>query len=116
MSIKSFNRLDKVSKFLHKEISYIILNFIRDPKIYKITNILDVVVSKDFSYAKIFVSFINIKKNYIKYHLQALNNASKYIRKILSDKINFRIVPSLTFIYDKSCIEGFKIDKLLKNI
>lgn len=48
--------------------------------------------------------------------LEALNNASGFIRKMLADRIEIRHIPELTFIYDESIEYGKRIEQIIENI
>jgi ribosome-binding factor A len=113
---KSFNRLNRISAEIKKEISFIIQKYINDPRIDRFSTIMDVIISKDFSHAKIFISYSE-KNNSLKiFSLKALNNASGYMRFLLSKRLNLRIIPKITFLYDFSSINGQKISNLLRNL
>lgn len=113
---KNFYKSDRISKEIKKKISYIIQQNVNDPRINKFSTVLDVVISKDCAYAKIFISFYNENENLIKNSLKILNNASNYIRFLLGKKLNLRIIPKLIFLRDCSFLEGEKISNLLKKI
>ncbi|CAL4322069.1 30S ribosome-binding factor [Buchnera aphidicola (Chaetosiphella stipae setosa)] len=111
---KNFHRSNRISEEIKKEISLIIQKFIDDPRINRFSTISDVILSKDYSYAKVFISYPE-KKKFIKiFSLRFLNNASGYIRFLLSKKLNLRIIPKIKFFYDFSFINGKKISNLLR--
>jgi len=69
-------------------------------------------VSKDLSFAKIWVSAVNDIDGLVKeFQLQA-----KDIRMVLSKRIVARRVPSLYFVADKTEEKAERIDKLLEEI
>ncbi|QGZ97687.1 30S ribosome-binding factor RbfA [Mycoplasma sp. NEAQ87857] len=74
--------------------------------------VMDVKLSADLSYLKVYV---NLYGNTTK-GLQALNNASGYVRKVLSKSLNWRKVPQITFYLDEVSANGLKIDQILKQI
>ncbi|QCI27245.1 30S ribosome-binding factor RbfA [Buchnera aphidicola] len=121
---KSFHRSIRISEELKKEISYILKNKLRDPRIHSFITVSEVKVSKDLSYAKIFINDMedikflkkNILKNNVKNIISILQNASGYIRRILCKKIILRKIPILFFYSDNSLIKGIKISNLIKNI
>ncbi|WP_343155035.1 30S ribosome-binding factor RbfA [Buchnera aphidicola (Kurisakia onigurumii)] len=115
------NRSFRVSNELKKEISCILKQSIRDPRLDCLITISEIDVSKDLSYAKVFVTFIqdNINeyedKKKIKEILKILKNASGYIRFLISKRLNMRIIPFLSFYYDDSFFKGYKISKIIDN-
>ncbi|VEU75902.1 30S ribosome-binding factor RbfA [Mycoplasmopsis columboralis] len=74
--------------------------------------VIDARLSSDLSYLKVFVSLGgNTKKG-----LDALNNASGYVRSILAKSLSWRKVPSITFVLDEVTDHGMKIDAILAKI
>jgi ribosome-binding factor A len=113
---KNIYRIKRISQEIKKEISYIIQNCINDPRLNQFSTILDVIISKDLSYAKIYVSFDKINHNFKKSSIEILNHASSYIRFLLSKNLKLRMIPQLVFFNDFSYIEGNKISNLLKTL
>ncbi|WP_168868493.1 30S ribosome-binding factor RbfA [Enterobacteriaceae endosymbiont of Donacia semicuprea] len=108
----------RISYELKKQIAKILLNNISDIRINKFSTITDILISKDFSYAKIFImlSYEEEKRNNKQNSLYYLNNISEYIRYILKKKINLRKIPKLKFFLDLSLKKGKYINNLLINI
>lgn len=108
MSVK----IERIASEMIKQLSYILATEIKDNDI-KFVTITDCKVSSDLSYAKVYVTVLDDKK--IKSTIDALNNASKFIRRELADRIDIRHIPELTFVYDESIEYGKKIeDKILE--
>lgn len=99
--------------FLH-EISNIINYTVNDPAVGFAT-VTDVKVSKDLSYAKVYVSFIGKAARYGS-GLKALQRAKGFIRSELAKQITLRKVPELVFIRDESLEKGKQIDDILQKI
>lgn len=109
------NRVEKGSSLLQKSLSEIIENELNDPRLEnEIITISKVNLSSDLGYAKVFVSIYNSKDE--KKSLEVLKNASGYIRKLLKDKVKFRVLPLIDFELDTSVAYSQKINNLLKNI
>ena len=70
-------------------------------------------VTPDLKFAKIYFSSIMGDKNDVK---RGLVSASGFLRRSLSQKLNLRITPELTFCEDKSIEHGAHIAKLLNSI
>lgn len=114
---KSFSRSSKIAQELQKKIAVIIQCFLKDPRLKTIITISEVIVSKDLSCAKVFVSFLEINnKLSTKKLLTLLNKASSYIRKLLYKQLKLRIIPNIIFYYDDSFIKGNKISLLLNQL
>ncbi|NIG99297.1 MAG: 30S ribosome-binding factor RbfA [Buchnera aphidicola (Periphyllus acericola)] len=113
---KNIYRLVRISKEIQKEVSYILQKSIHNPNFNKFSTVLDVKVSPDYSFAKIYIYF-NKKTSFNNVlSLNILNKSSSYIRFLLSKKLTLRTVPKLIFVHDFSLTEGEKISNLLKNL
>ncbi|WP_295164320.1 30S ribosome-binding factor RbfA [uncultured Buchnera sp.] len=114
---KSFSRSFRIAQELQKKIAFIIQYSLKDPRIKTIITVSEVRLSKDLSYAQVFVSFLETKNCLtVKKILILLNNASGYVRKLLCKKINLRIIPTIVFCHDDSFFKGNKISILLNKL
>ncbi|ACL30732.1 30S ribosome-binding factor RbfA [Buchnera aphidicola] len=114
---KLFNRSDRIAQELQKKIAAIIQHSLKDPRIKTIITVSEVQVSKDLSYAQIFVSFLESDNNEkVKKKITILNRASSYIRKLLCKRMKLRIVPNIIFHHDDSFLKGNKISCILENL
>lgn len=109
MSIK----INRIESILLREISYILANEIKDNNI-KFVTVTAVEVTKDLSYAKVYVTILNDEKKEIT--MKSLSDASGFIRSKLFDRVDMRNVPELSFIYDNSIEYGKKIENLIEKI
>ena len=75
-------------------------------------SIPEVRVSKDFSYATVYVSFI--KEEEIEPSLEVLNKANGFIRSELASKMDTRRVPEIRFVLDEGYKKEERIAELLK--
>ncbi|EGY28269.1 ribosome-binding factor A [Candidatus Regiella insecticola 5.15] len=117
---QEFSRAQRVSQELQKEIAIILQREIKDPRVGMAT-VSSVKLSRDLVYAKVFVTFLNTltqddDQKKIKDGIKALQDASGYIRTLLGKAMRLRVVPTLTFDYDKSQIEGVRIANLVTNV
>ncbi len=77
-------------------------------------NINEVEVTRDLSFAKVFVTFVDKdNEEESKDALAALNNASGYLRGLISKNIQMRITPKIRFVYDKSVSRGQELSALI---
>ncbi len=105
---RDFNRTDRIADVIQKEIATIILQEMKDPRVGLLT-ILSVKVSKDLNYAKIYV----MQEEHAKETLDALNKASGFLRAQLAKRIQIRVMPNLTFLYDDTTIKANRLSKLI---
>jgi ribosome-binding factor A len=114
--MREFSRTDRVAQQIQKEIAVILQREIKDPRLGFVT-VSAVEVSRDLSYAKIFVTVLNTSdEDKTKQSVQILNDATGYIRSILGKRIRARIMPELRFVIDTSLLEGMRISNLVDSV
>ena len=104
-------RTDRLSEEIKKELSDLIRNQIKDPRLPELVSITAVRVTKDLRYAKVYVSVFgdDDKKNDA---IAALKHAAGFIRHEIGQRVNIRYIPEFTFILDDSIEKGMYISKL----
>lgn len=115
---RGFDRTQRVADLIQKALAQILLEDMSDEN-FRLVTITGVSVSRDLSYAKIYISVLVDEEKKIKETIQALNHAAKSLRYNLAHAVDLRIVPDLKFVYDDSTARGFRIssliDKAVKN-
>ncbi len=106
-------KLERINNSLVEQISYIIAHDVKNPGINFVT-ITGAKVTSDLSMAKIYFTVLDQSK--IKETLEALKDASGYIRHELREKIDIRQIPELEFVYDESIEYGNKIEKIIDKL
>lgn len=109
MSIKT----QRIASNIIKELSYILAYEVKDEDI-KFVTVTDCKLASDLSYAKIYVTVFEKEK--INSTIKALNDAAGFIRKELSQRIDVRHTPELSFVYDESIEYGKKIEEIIEKI
>lgn len=91
------------------------LRMVKDPRVsaHMIT-VTQCDVSGDLKYAKIYFSLLDSDDEQVKEVKQGLKSARGLIRHEIAARLNMRITPELTFIYDNAIERGAHIFKLLK--
>lgn len=87
----------------------------KDPRIGFVT-VNDVDVSRDLSYAKVFVTFFEEDKEVVQQKLDALIGAAPYIRTLVAGRMKLRVMPELRFVYDSSLVEGMRMSNLVSQV
>lgn len=119
--MREFSRTDKIAEQIKQEVVLIIQREIKDPRFIGMASVTFVKVSKDLSYADIYLSFLNLniptedEELNIDEHLQILQKAAGFIRHSLGKKIELRQLPNLRFHQDQQIQTGIRIDELLHN-
>ena len=91
-----------------------IIRNLKDPRVPDIVSVVSVKATADLKYAKIYISALG--GGTAKECLNALKNASGFIRREIGSRMQIRIVPELEFLYDDSIEQGIKISKILKDL
>lgn len=106
--------VDRISEDIKREVITIIRE-LKDPRVAgRMLTVVNVNVSNDLSYAKIYVSAmegIDVAKEACK----GLTRAQGYIRRELGNNLHLRKSPELTFVADDSIEKGMEIFKKLKD-
>lgn len=109
---RGFDRTRRVNDLLQKAIALMLLEDMSDDR-FRLVTITSVVVSRDLSYAKVYVSVLMDDELKIKQTVQALNQVAKNFRYHLARAVKLRIIPELKFVYDESTAHGFRISSLI---
>ena len=105
------NKQERIATLIRKNIAEIIQFDLKNPHLGFVT-IPEVKVSNDFSYAKVYVSFI--KEEEIKDGLEVLNHSKGFIRSQLASKMDTRRIPEISFVLDEGYKKEARIEELLK--
>ena len=109
-------RNERVRKTLMKEIADILQKEIRDSRISGLVSILDVEVSHDNSYAKVYYSVFGCNEEQKEKTIEAIKQNTPKIRYEVGKRIRLRLTPELRFIYDDSIDRGAKIHEIIEKI
>lgn len=108
-----FKRVDRFSNQLQREVAVILQREIKDPRVVMPT-VSSVEVSRDLSYAKVYLTFLNDDEAAVKEGIKVLNEAAGYIRSLLGKRLTTRITPEIKFHYDGSTQEGMRMAELVQ--
>jgi len=107
-------RLEKLSEEIRREISAILAEEVKDPRLSMIS-VTRVEVSNDLGAARIFVSVLGDEKKQ-EQAMQALEKARGFLRTEVSNRIRLRHSPEISFKLDKSIEHGLKITSILDKL
>ena len=108
-------RTRRIEHELKREISSIMANDIKDPRVSTLASITAVDMTRDLQFAKVFVSTIGDEKEKEDI-IEGLKNASGFIKRELGARLNLRHVPELTFHLDESIERGMYMGKLINDV
>ncbi|MFU0801429.1 MAG: 30S ribosome-binding factor RbfA [Xylanivirga thermophila] len=111
----AYHRSDRIAGEIKKQVSKIINDDVKDPRISEMLSITRVEVTRDIRYAKIYVSVLGDEeeKNAT---IEGLENAKGYIRNELGHILKIRYTPELKFILDNSIEYSIDIAKKLAEL
>ena len=114
--MKANTRITKISQEIKRELSIIIDNELKDPRIKEaMTTVTNVETTADLKYCKVYVSVLGdekVKKDI----LEGLKSASGFIRKEIATRINLRITPEFSFKIDDSIEYSIHMEEIFKKI
>lgn len=108
-------RAEQVANEVKRELSDLIQNEMRDPRVGYVT-ITRIDVSDDLSLARVFVSELPTEERKGGESAEALQKAAGFLRRELGKRIRLRLTPELRFEDDRSIEEGFRMTQLLDEI
>ena len=107
----SYNRIDRISEEVRREVDRIIREDVNDPRTTCTFSITHADVTRDLRYGKIYVSVLEDDKR--AGMMEALKKAAGFIRRELGHNIIIRYSPELTFVSDENIAYGVHIAKVL---
>lgn len=105
----------RVNSEVQREMSQIIREDLKDPRIHSMTSVMSVEVTPDLKYAKIFVSVLGDDEEKEK-TMEGLRKSASYARHQLARRMNLRNTPELTFVLDTSIEYGVKMSKRIEEL
>lgn len=108
------NRVRKVELQVKDEVSKIIITKLKDPRVGFVT-VTAVEMTADLKSAQIFISVMGTQSQKTE-TISSLNDASKYIRAEMNQRIKLRYSPSITFRLDDTIDRAIRIGRILEDL
>ena len=105
-------RLARIDHEIQRILGKLITQELRDPRLGFVT-VTRAEVSDDLRHCKVFVSIIG-DRHAARQSLDALKNASKFLRGELGHEIDMRHTPELIFVEDRSTERAIALAKTLR--
>ena len=110
-------KIGRVQEDMLRELTAIMREEIKDPRISPFTSVVAVEVAPDLKSCKAWISVLG-GEDACKKTLEGLNSAMGYIRRELAHTINLRNTPEIRFVMDQSIAYGVnmshKIDEVME--
>ena len=108
------HRANRVAEEIKREITQMLRDEIKDPRVGFIT-VTGVEVTSDIRYAKVFVSVYGDAESQ-EQSLEALEKARGFVRSEIGKRIRLRYAPEISFKLNSSIEYGARIMKLLAEV
>ena len=105
----------RINNEVQKELSMIIRNEIKDPRIHPMTSVVSVEVAPDLKSARAYISVLGDKEAQDS-TMAGLRSAEGYVRRALAKSINLRNTPEIRFVLDQSIEYGVAMSKLIDKV
>ncbi len=108
------NKMERIKEDIRRELSAV-LRDIKDPRLSPMTSVVAVEVTKDLKYAKVYVSVMGTEEEKSS-SMEALKNATGFIKREIGQRLSLRGVPHPTFVLDRSIDYGAHINSIIAKI
>lgn len=105
----------RINSEVQREMSQIIREEIKDPRVHPMTSVIAVEVTPDLKFAKVFVSVLGSEEEKEK-TMEGLKKSASFARGQLARRMNLRNTPELTFILDHSIEYGVAMSKRIDEV
>jgi ribosome-binding factor A len=108
------HRHERVAGEVRQEISAMLAGELKDPRLAVFATVTEVRMSPDLKQAKVYVSVMGSDAEQ-KSTIKGLTAAAGFIRHELSERLQLRRAPELTFVLDRSEEYAQRINELLRS-
>ncbi|MDY3119313.1 MAG: 30S ribosome-binding factor RbfA [Peptoniphilus sp.] len=108
-------RVQRISEEVKRELSDIVQNKLKDPRIPSLTSVSFVSVTRDLSYATVGISIFGddeAKKN----AMEGLESAKGFMKKELGKRLKLRAMPELLLELDDSIEKGMALEETINKL
>lgn len=107
-------RADRVKKVLRIEISRILQEDLKDPRIGFVT-VTRIDLTGDLRYAKVYFSILGDAANQ-ESSVEGIESALGYIRRLVGERLKLKYVPELSFKFDRSMEYSINLEKTFERL
>lgn len=110
----SYQRIDRISEQVRREVDRIIREDLSDPRVQGTFSVTRADVTRDLRYAKIYVSILEEENRAPM--MAALKKAAGFVRHELGESMIIRYAPEILFELDNNIEYGIHIASVLKRV
>lgn len=108
-------RIEKLNHLIQEEMSELLRRQVKDPRLGGFVTVTGVSISSDLRHAKVYISIMGGEEEKGN-AMEALANASGFLRKELGMRLRLRYSPELSFHRDNSIEHGTHILELISRV
>ncbi|MCD7922209.1 MAG: 30S ribosome-binding factor RbfA [Clostridiales bacterium] len=112
---KNSRKSARLNEEVMHELSRIIRDEIKDPRIHPMTSVTLAEVAPDLKTCKAYISVLGDEKEQ-RDTMAGLNSAAGYARKCLASSLNLRNTPEIRFIPDQSIEYGIRMSRKIDEV
>lgn len=113
--MRRFRRSDRVAGELLNEVSSIIRNDMKDPRVGGFISLTKVALNNDLKRANIYVSIYGPEADKTS-AMEALRSGAGFVRSLIGKRMRIRFAPEINFILDDSIEYSARINEKLKEV
>ncbi len=110
----SGKRAVRVGDMILKEIAFLLLEKVKDPRVRGIT-LTGIRLSNDLKQAKLFYSVVGDQRE-IERAMTGLNSAKGFIKREIGTRMELRYVPEISFVHDPSLEDGSHMERVFEKL
>ena len=110
----SYQRIDRISEQVRREVDMIIRERVSDPRVKGTFSVTRADVTRDLRYAKVYVSILEEENRAPM--MAALKKAAGFVRHELRESMIIRYAPELIFEADQNIAYGIHIASMLRQV
>ena len=115
MNNRKYIKETRINGEVQKELSRIIREERKDPRLPQMTSVTRVSVTGDLKFAKAHISILGDAEQK-EAGIKTLKRATPYIRSLLAKNVNLRNTPELTFVLDESIEYGVEMSRKIAEL
>lgn len=108
-------RINRISGEVKRVVSELLNNGLKDPRVSSMVTVTSVDVTRDLSFAKIYVSVLGDNKEKQE-TIEGLRSAKGFIRSEIAKKVDLRHVPEPIFHLDESLEQAIYMTELINKV
>lgn len=113
--MRRFRRSDRVAGELLHEVSSIIRNDMKDPRVGGFVSLTRVALNNDLKRANIYVSVYGSEADKSN-TMEALRSGAGFVRSLIGKRLRIRFAPEINFVLDDSIEYSARINEKLKEV